>query len=101
MGVLQKAAPVATLAVVLSSMSAMGLGLKVAEITAPLRNLCLVTMSLPANFVLMPVAALVVCSKSFGNPGVVIMVVVGALVSLLILLPLSLLLARHGTSACE
>src|SRR5215813_7766380 len=59
MGVLQRAVPIATLAFVLSSMLAMGLGLKVGEITAPLRNLRLVAMSLLANFVLMPVAAVV------------------------------------------
>jgi len=35
----------------------MGLGLKVAQITAPLRNLRLVSLSLLANFVLMPAAA--------------------------------------------
>src|SRR5262249_54834162 len=40
-------------------MTAMGLGLKVAEITAPLRNIRLVAMSLLANFVMMPLAAVV------------------------------------------
>jgi BASS family bile acid:Na+ symporter len=40
-------------------MLAMGLGLKVAEITAPLRNIRLVAMSLLANFVMMPLAAVV------------------------------------------
>jgi bile acid:Na+ symporter, BASS family len=38
-------------------MLALGLGLKVAEITAPLRNIRLVAMSLLANFVLMPLTA--------------------------------------------
>ena len=56
---LEKAVPVATLVFVLSSMLAMGLGLKVAQITAPLRNLRLVAMSLLANFVLMPLGAVV------------------------------------------
>ena len=37
----------------------MGLGLKVAQIMAPLRNLRLVSLSLLANFVLMPAAAVV------------------------------------------
>jgi BASS family bile acid:Na+ symporter len=46
-------------------------------------------------------AALVVGSQSFSNPSVVVMVVVVALVSLLILLPLSRLLARHRSSASE
>lgn len=59
MGVLERTVPVATLVFVVSSMLAMGLGLKVAQITAPLRNLRLVTMSLLANFVVMPVGAVV------------------------------------------
>ena len=59
MGVLEKAVPIATLIFVVSSMVAMGLGLKVAQITAPLRNLRLVAMSLLANFALMPAAAIV------------------------------------------
>jgi bile acid:Na+ symporter, BASS family len=57
MGALEKAVPIATLVFVVSSMLAMGLGLKVAEVTAPLRNLRLVLMSLLANFVLMPAGA--------------------------------------------
>jgi len=59
MGALEKAVPIATLVFVVSSMVAMGLGLKVAQITAPLRNLRLVSLSLLANFVLMPAAAVV------------------------------------------
>jgi len=59
MGTLEKAVPIATLIFVVSSMVAMGLGLKVAQITAPLRNLRLVSLSLLANFVLMPAAAVV------------------------------------------
>jgi BASS family bile acid:Na+ symporter len=58
MAVLQQAVPIATLIFVVSSMLAMGLGLKIAEITAPLRNVRLVCLSLLANFVLMPAAAL-------------------------------------------
>jgi bile acid:Na+ symporter, BASS family len=58
-GALERAVPIATLVFVLSSMLAMGLGLKVAEITAPLRNIRLVAMSLVANFVMMPLAAVV------------------------------------------
>jgi bile acid:Na+ symporter, BASS family len=41
-------------------------------------------------------AALVVGSQSFSNPGVVVMVVVVAIVSLLILLPMSRLLAKRS-----
>ena len=58
MGALERAVPVATLVFVLSSMLAMGLGLKVAQITAPLRNLRLVSLSLLANFVVMPLGAI-------------------------------------------
>jgi BASS family bile acid:Na+ symporter len=58
MAVLQQAVPIATLVFVVSSMVAMGLGLTVSAITAPLRNVRLVAMSLLANFVLMPAAAL-------------------------------------------
>ena len=57
MDILQRAVPLAMLVFVLSSMLAMGLGLTVAQIIAPLRNGRLVAMSLVANFVLMPLAA--------------------------------------------
>jgi BASS family bile acid:Na+ symporter len=43
---------------VLSSMLAMGLGLTIQEIVAPLRNLRLIVLSLVANFVLMPFVAI-------------------------------------------
>jgi BASS family bile acid:Na+ symporter len=57
MAVLQHAVPIATLVFVVSSMLAMGLGLTISQITAPLRNVRLVAMSLLANFVLMPATA--------------------------------------------
>jgi len=57
METLSKAVPLLTLAFVLSSMLAMGLGLTVAQILAPLRSVRLVVLSLLANFVLMPLAA--------------------------------------------
>jgi len=57
MELLQKATTVATLIFVLSSMLAMGLGFTVGEIITPLRNARLVLLSLLANFVLMPLAA--------------------------------------------
>ena len=57
MELMQKATSVAMLAFVLSSMLAMGLGLTVSQIIAPLRNARLVVLSLLANFVLMPLAA--------------------------------------------
>ena len=59
MQALERAVPVATLVFVVSSMLSVGLGLNVGQITAPLRNLRLVAMSLLANFVLMPVGAVV------------------------------------------
>jgi len=58
MDILRAALPVAMLVFVLSSMLAMGFGLTVAQIVAPLRNGRLVVMSLVANFVLMPLAAI-------------------------------------------
>ena len=54
---MQKATSVAMLIFVLSSMLAMGLGLTVSQIITPLRNARLVVLSLLANFVLMPLAA--------------------------------------------
>ena len=54
----QTAISIAMFVFVLSSMIGMGLGLRVAEIVAPLRNLRLVLLSLVANFVVMPFAAL-------------------------------------------
>jgi bile acid:Na+ symporter, BASS family len=55
---LQKVASAATLLFVLFSMLAMGLGLTVAQISAPLRSVRLVGLSLLANFVVMPAVAL-------------------------------------------
>ena len=54
---MQKATSVATLIFVLSSMLAMGLGFTISQIITPLRNARLVVLSLLANFVLMPLAA--------------------------------------------
>jgi BASS family bile acid:Na+ symporter len=58
MELMQKAASVAMLIFVLSSMLAMGLDLTVGQIIAPLRNVRLVMLSLLVNFVLMPLGAL-------------------------------------------
>jgi bile acid:Na+ symporter, BASS family len=58
MELLQKATSVAMLIFVLSSMLAMGLGLTVSQISTPLRHARLVVLSLLANFVVMPLAAL-------------------------------------------
>jgi bile acid:Na+ symporter, BASS family len=54
----QAAISVAMLGFVLSSMLAMGLGLTIREIIAPLRNVRLILLSLVANFVLMPFVAI-------------------------------------------
>src|SRR3954464_9785127 len=53
----QTAISLAMMTFVLSSMIGMGLGLRVHEIVAPLRNVRLVAQGLLANFVVMPLAA--------------------------------------------
>jgi BASS family bile acid:Na+ symporter len=58
MELLQKIIPPVMLTFVLSSMLAVGLGLTVAQIVAPLRSIRLVALSLLANFVVMPAVAL-------------------------------------------
>ena len=58
MGLLSKAATVAMLSFVVSSMLAMGAGLTVPQIAEPLRNVRLVVLTLLANFVVMPLGAL-------------------------------------------
>jgi len=55
---LSKAATVAMLSFVVSSMLAMGAGLTVSRISEPLRNVRLVVLALLANFVVMPLGAL-------------------------------------------
>ena len=57
---LSKIIPVTLLVFVVSSMLAVGLSLTVREILVPLRNRRLVSLALLANFVLMPLAALVI-----------------------------------------
>ena len=57
MELLSKAATIALLSFVVSSMLAMGRGLTVAQIVEPLRSARLVVFSLFANFVLMPLVA--------------------------------------------
>src|SRR5438132_10249796 len=58
MELMQKLVPLAMLVFVLSSMLAMGLGLTVGGIIAPLRDTRRVILSLLANFFLVPLAAL-------------------------------------------
>src|SRR5262249_13656239 len=67
----QLAISVAMLCFVISSMLAMGLGLTIQEIIAPLRNIRLIVLSLVANFVLMPFVAIALArmlqlNESFG-----------------------------------
>ena len=54
---LSKGSTLAMLCFVISSMLAMGMGLSVAEIVAPLRDLRLIVFALMANFVVMPLVA--------------------------------------------
>jgi bile acid:Na+ symporter, BASS family len=54
----QAAISISMMVFVVSSMLAMGLGLRVSDIVAPLRNWWRVTLALVANFVVMPFAAL-------------------------------------------
>lgn len=58
MEIIRAATPIALLTFVISSMLAMGLSLSVRQIVAPLRNVRLVLLSLLANFVVIPLAAL-------------------------------------------
>jgi BASS family bile acid:Na+ symporter len=58
----QAAISICMIVFVLSSMLGMGLGLRVSEILAPLRNWRLVVLSLVANFVVMPFAAVALAS---------------------------------------
>jgi BASS family bile acid:Na+ symporter len=60
MELLSKVVPIAMLTFVVSSMLAVGVSLTVGQILDPLRNVKLVCLSLLANFVLMPVAALAI-----------------------------------------
>src|SRR5262245_48212797 len=57
MDLMSKAATVAVLSFVVSSMLAMGTGLTVARIIEPLRDVRLLLLALLANFVLMPIGA--------------------------------------------
>ena len=54
----QTAISLAMMTFVLSSMIGMGLGLRVNQIVAPLRNVRLVALGLLANFVIMPLTAI-------------------------------------------
>jgi len=58
MELIGKAVPVVVLVFVLSSMLAMGLGLTLGEIIAPLRSVRRMVMSLLANFIVVPLIAL-------------------------------------------
>ena len=59
MAILQTGAKAAVLVFVVSSMLAMGVGLTIGQIITPLRNRRLVVLALLGNFVLMPLAAVI------------------------------------------
>jgi bile acid:Na+ symporter, BASS family len=72
MDLLSKAANIAMLSFVVSSMLAMGTGLTVAQIIEPLRNARLLVLALLANFILMPLGAFTLArvlwlDESFGT----------------------------------
>jgi BASS family bile acid:Na+ symporter len=78
MELLSKAATVAMLSFVVSSMLAMGAGLTVSQISEPLRNARLVLLALLANFVLMPLGALALAKVLWlDNPFAVGLLVLG------------------------
>jgi len=78
MDLLSKAATVAMLCFVVSSMLAMGSGLSTRQIVEPLRNARLVLLALLANFVLMPLAAFALAKLLWlDNPFAVGLLVLG------------------------
>ena len=78
MDLLNKAVTVAMLGFVVSSMLAMGSGLTIRQIIAPLRNARLVLLALLANFVLMPLGALALAKVLWlDNPFAVGLLVLG------------------------
>jgi BASS family bile acid:Na+ symporter len=78
MDLLNKAATVAMLGFVVSSMLAMGSGLTIRQIIEPLRNARLVLLALLANFVLMPLGALALAKVLWlDNPFAVGLLVLG------------------------
>ena len=66
-GLLSKAATIAMLSFVVSSMLAMGAGLTVPQIAEPLRNVRLVVLTLLANFVVMPLGALALAKSALAR----------------------------------
>lgn len=69
MELLTRAVPIAMLCFVVSSMLAMGLSLTVREILGPLRTVRLVSLTLVANFVLMPLGAIALAKLLRLDPG--------------------------------
>jgi BASS family bile acid:Na+ symporter len=59
MDLIRAVIPIALVIFVVSSMLAMGLSVTIAQVAVPLRNVRLVALSLVANFVVMPLAAVV------------------------------------------
>jgi bile acid:Na+ symporter, BASS family len=76
---LAKAVPIALLTFVVSSMLAVGLSLTVREIITPLRNGKLLTLAVLANFVLMPLAAILIARVlQLAQPLGVALIILGA-----------------------
>jgi bile acid:Na+ symporter, BASS family len=76
---LAKAVPIAMLTFVVSSMLAVGLSLTVREIVTPLRNGKLLTLAVFANFVLMPLAAILIGrALQLAEPLGVALIILGA-----------------------
>ena len=79
MEALAKAVPIAMLTFVVSSMLAVGLSLTVREVVTPLRNGKLLTLAVLANFVLMPLAAILIARVlQLEQPLGVALVILGA-----------------------
>jgi predicted permease len=100
---LSKAATVAMLSFVVSSMLAMGAGLTVTSALGVGIGWLLGGPDVDTNRVMALgtaqrniAAALVVASQSFDDPKVVVMVIVVAIVGLIVLMPLSRALAKRG-----
>ncbi len=78
MDLLSKGATVAMLGFVVSSMLAMGSGLTIGQIIEPLRNARLILLTLMANFVVMPLGAIVLAKVlRLDNPFAVGLLVLG------------------------
>ncbi len=83
-------AQVSVLVFLVSSMSEIGLGLRLPQIVAPLRN---ARLSFPA--------ALIVSTQNFTDPNVSVMVIVTTLTALIVLLPAAGLMRKQVSDRGE